>query len=378
MFLSLVLFLSTLQSFYVPAIGISLPPMLGAFLMISFLLIKRNIINLNTRFFVLSFSLIVYSIFNALLNDSNISEQVKSIAGLVLSLGGAFSLYIYCDEIGVDKILKSIEHVIYLHLLFFTGQIIYFAVTFNFLDYLLILGIDESAYKSLKGIQISGWKIPRFTGLFNEPGTYSIFMSILASFLIFKGQRISFAALMGFLSCIISMSLFGIILSLSALTIFFISKLNNIKQVLPLILTGGVLLFAGYTYIAESIEQRLDSDYSGVSERSDFVESYLSLPPDKLMLGLGIVPDSIDSSGISTNDNGIFFVFILAYGFFGYLIIAMFFLNIIQDGGWAGTAVFFIMLLAKVKLTYPFFWFILALLLIKKITDERNHNNEDS
>src|SRR5690606_32364124 len=80
---------------------------------------------------------------------------------------------------GEGAFVKPISIVLIIHLMFWYLQFVIWLLSGNYLDFLEPITGESQRYLSLKGLTFGGSRMPRFTGLYSEPGTYSTYIFLL-------------------------------------------------------------------------------------------------------------------------------------------------------------------------------------------------------
>lgn len=351
----------TLQSFYLPFFG-PVFVFIGFALLVLTALEYRGYDNdvVNYILFVY-FSLFLFLIFNVLRGTYNYNDfgSITSMLVMITAMPMMVSLF----KKRANKVERALFFVISIHVIFLFFQLLYWLITFEYIDFLeLFVGI-ESRSESRKGIMAMASRVPRFCGLFNEPGTYCVTVMPLVFVYFCMRKKLDVLVILATASCLITMSMFGIVLViLFYLFVFFYSN-NKITKVRLLIL-GGVI-FVGFYMIGgvDAVLNRFssESDYSGLDLRTMMLDFYFSSPE---FLFTGVPIDSYPDYFIP-NDIGLWFYFIVAYGYVGLLLVlGLLYLIYIKTGRLFLLFVVSLILLTKLKSTYPLFWILMSLLLI--------------
>lgn len=352
------LFFISLQSYYFYSVGVSLFCYLGAFFFIfkncinNSVVLKNDYIYIISSLFFLVLILIIYPL-----------DQAKTIIGIIFCL--IFMFFFLVDlRLNLDKIYKSILFVVLFHTLVYTFQALYWFVTKDYIDLLFPITGEHQRYVSEKAMNFGGIVIPRFTGLFNEPGTYSTVMMVLISCLFVIEKKINTIILFSLITIMLSMSLYGFVFVLG-LVLFYIVSSFNLKSMVILSLIFSPLIF----YIYPFIEQRLTSSNSGFEDRTSSIQNILSDyygSSNGLIFG-GFYNNSLASKdSIILNDLSLFVWLIYGFGVFGLIFIFIYFvIPIIFSRKIDLLILVILVLLSKLKFTYPLIWVFLSLIYIK-------------
>ncbi|MGR5336196.1 hypothetical protein ACPV5I_12280 [Vibrio gigantis] len=271
-------------------------------------------------------------------------------------------------EVHHDEFIKAIKLVLVFHVFVILFQVVYWVLTKQYIDlFNVISGLNSGNY-SKKGLIAFGLQVPRFSGFFNEPGTYSITIMSFTFLYYAAIKKIDHVIIFSTLSCLITMSGFGIILVMCFYGILLTTSKNNRKYVLystPFIF--GLFLYIGGV---ESLINRFskDSEYSGVGFREKMLEYFFS-DINNFFHGLqiGKMP-----SYFVPNDLGIWFSFMTSYGVFGLLIcLSVVFFVFFKTKKWEFILLVLLLFFTKMKYTYPLFWLIVGLLSVVGKNNEK-------
>ncbi|HAS6990567.1 TPA: hypothetical protein I7305_10525 [Vibrio parahaemolyticus] len=354
----------SLQSFYFPYIGSGLT-YLGYLVPAVLCIVYRKSLSKSDVYFSASLSVTFLSV--VILSGSGIFSlsDFKSIlaAFAMVLLYPLVKSYFYFNY---DNVVKALRWVITIHSFTILVQIIYWIFTREYLDYLEIIMGSESRSLSKKGIILFGERLFRFSGFFNEPGTYSVILFCLLSVYFKMIGRID--AYIGFaiFTILSTMSAFGIILSLLLLiySSFFDDNSSISKKVksvcitflciLPFIVLGGM----------DSFIERFssDSDYSGGDFRENMIYDFFS--ESNFILGYKIhdMPEFF-----VPNDVGVWFSILASFGIFGFISIFIIYSYVINSDSKLSTVFLLtLIMVTKIKFTYPLMWLLIALLAISK------------
>lgn len=364
--ISLSLFLITLQSFYFPVFGAVLT-LIGAVLIIFLPLIFRE----SMRLGVSDKLLVVYAGFCALLVGFTIiprlflgfgEKDVTSILATIIMIS-MFPLFYDSLKLNIDSTVRALGLVVLFHVAILFIQVGFWAVKREYLDVLNIIIGMESGSVSAKGLMIFGQRVPRFSGLFNEPGTYSvIIMSMAIVYYKLKG-KIDVVVFSSSASCLATMSTFGLVLVVLLIGVVLLTgNRNRIGVFITFAALACIFYFVGGY---EAIYNRFfdGAEYSGVGFRKQMLGYFFG---DLWNFLFGVSLHSLPEFYVM-NDIGLWFAFVTAYGFSGFLILlATLGLVYIKERKAQSVALVMIILLAKIKFTYPFFWVLLALVLVSR------------
>jgi ABC-type multidrug transport system fused ATPase/permease subunit len=337
------LFLVTNQSLYFKELGINPFVLIGVVIILSLALWPRcAMIKVSTKLTLIT--LIFFTFYG--LAVYLITRSFSSLASGVVML---FFIWSFINLISryPRKVEHAVEATIVAHCAFFLFQVVYFFMFHEYFDFLNYLVGYEQSYMSSKGISYGDLRVPRFTGLFNEPGTFSVIISsLIYSSYIFK-KKISYITFLGILCIMISFSAYGFFLVSSFILFTQIRTVrrNPFKVILFLtpVLLAAIILFY----------QRLTSEHSEL----DFRINSILLMFDLKILFLGAIGNNVNpvSNDISAPLHLILIGGIFLLAVFIFLLHQFKAFNSIE----ASVLVFF-MLATKVKFTYPPLWILLS------------------
>lgn len=364
LFLSLLLI--TLQSFYFPFVGSGLTYLGLVFL--TFIFIKGSL-HLDKADLLLSLFLILCVVlshlsFHFIDYDSIDFKSTLALCSMIVLFPVVTSVLRDCDIEVVQTVLKW---VILFHVSIFLLQVIYWAFTKEYLDVLKYLTGMKSGSYSKKGIVILGEQVVRFSGLFNEPGSFSVVVMALTLPYYSLIKKLDKTIMSSIFCCLMSMSAFGIILVALLVFVDLLSKKNlSLRTIVVLLLPLSIFIITGG--LSKFILRFSDSsDFSGSDFRENMLRHYFSG---------GHYFDGIRHLDMPDyfvpNDIGVWFTIVLSYGFLGYLMIGILLVYIFfKTKSLIPILIFSIILLTKLKYTYPLIWLALALLVLDKRIDSK-------
>ena len=347
--IALSFFLITLQSYYFSNLGAAIFPIIGALTLCAVgILLPKNKEILNHFYFYASFAFFaVYYVVFSLFQYSDI----KSIAAMLFALASIYGV-IRVFQYDARVVVGVMTFVISLHLLFYFFQAFYWLFTKDYMDFLYPITGESQRHMSLKGLTVDAGRIPRFTGLFNEPGTYSnyVFIAALVRFAIIK--KTDFLYYISAFSIASNFSLFGIVFSvLMVLLGVMNSRRFNLQSAIVLVISVVFMAFLFYPKISE----RLDSDYSGLEARQE------------VLSGLGEIDTYLYGRGDSNQDVMAGSSGLLAASLYHGGILEVFFLLVIAlvisfRKEKKVSFILILIMLTKIKIAYPFLWLVMAVL----------------
>lgn len=360
------LFLITLQSFYFPVVGSGLT-ILGLMLLLIMSLwslqIDKEVLALVGIFvFLLGISAAIKIL-------SGIAEEdfVSLVATLfmVISIPFVHSLLRNKTEVAI----AAMKYVILVHVGILFFQVGYWLLLQEYFDLLsIIIGVDSGSI-SKKGLEAFGMRVPRFSGLFNEPGTFSVVVMAMTIIYYILSKKVDYVLAAAVIASLASMSMFGIVL---ASTLCVVVVLTNNKYRLKIICLGllFLILFASVGGI-EAVVARfsVESEYGGVDFRAEMIRTFLDSPKN-IILGMNLeeVPEFFVS-----NDAGLWFAFLVSYGLPGILLIlTMMVFVAYKSRRWDVMFLVILLLMTKLKFTYPLFWVLYTLALVSQKKENDN------
>lgn len=354
-------FLISLQSFYIGSLGGSLLCVLGATMLTILMVLWSRGERIRVPSWGMAYPImILFFVFAFLLQDTiryaGDPTTVKSNMGL--SLFSLMSISWIPFAANRDLVTNAVRFCIYLHLLFFVIQVVVFFANGTYLDYLSIIGLESRPW-SLKGLTVEGiGRIPRFTGLYNEPGTYSVHVATLGILLTTMERRLSLPAVVSLASSALTLSLFGVVLATFGFLVALFLKRRVSDSWITVSAISLVTLIFVISGAAESVHTRLYSDYSGLDGRENLIRLYFEGDAKDILFG---VNPAAMANVTAVNDAGLWFWFVGNYGLLGWAYLAVICIFAGFAGGVGGFMLMLISMLTKLKATYPFFWLILVI-----------------
>jgi len=323
-FLTNILFFITLESFYFYSISIAPFPIVSFFIIIFYNIFARNFIFSKNVLYYFIF-LITFFIISTLIGFFNNPNGIRISSIIAVFLGSLFYLIFYYNYYKkINELIYSLERVILIHTFFWLIQVLSFYFFSYKLDFLILLTGEESRITGSG--PLTG--MIRASGLFNEPGSYSLVISIITFILIIAKKKISYIEIAGILSCFFSFSVSGMLFSLFLFFLYF--KVSNNRYnylVLPIIFIFlfHIILFF---YLSEFplkiyIEGRFFSGNDDGSLSTRFIDpiSYFkTLDINKKIFGIGLGNYSNEISSVASG----IFAYLIHFGFFFTLIFFLF------------------------------------------------------
>ncbi len=213
----------------------------------------------------------------------------------------------------------------------------------------------------------------RLSGMYNEPGTYSVFMYVLLFSRYLLNRKIDTIFIIGLLSTLITLStqayisFFIIVLAMLANFFFdaiFKFKLNKTKLVVNIAFISiifSVLLFFGEQILAYFDARFFQSSDGTLSHRAEATNIILSQNIFTLIAGMGF---NYQGYGLTIADSGLFLSSYAQFGIFG--LSFLFLLGyILLKYDFFALVMFIIIILSKLSIIYPILWIYFALIVSK-------------
>ena len=296
------LFFSTLQAIYFRNIGLAPLPIIGFF--IAFFIsikIKTSVVERNFIFGVLI--IVVLSLLIGLLNLEYLFDThfyFPSLFGWllfpfsVIAYRKAFKLYDF------KKIEQIVSFVLIIHLAFFYTQYLLYTFFNIKLDYLYVLTGEQQRMGAAKLKEF--FNLIRATGLFSEPGSYSVYIYILVSIKLLIRKNIDILSIIGIASMFLSYSMTGVLMAFYFLGIYLFFTKYNMKKVIALfisiIILVGILALKSEVFLGPIQERLLNIQEDGSASArfqgniSNFIASGLLF----VGIGIGVLSDNIKAT----------------------------------------------------------------------------------
>lgn len=260
------------------------------------------------------------------LNQAFFPESKK----LILAFCYHFALlFLYSKNESI--LFKTINYTIWILVGFWYIQFVIYYSTGYYLDPLNLLGIREQKYAAYfaRGAYLEHDLI-RPTSFYNEPGTYgsNIFLLLVTHYLFENKLKIIHVATL--ISMICSLSTFSIIAAVAFLALFIIDKLLSsiaIKR-FAWLLFGLILSLCTIPLVVQYVKMRTIKGigFVGANMREYLVDTWMSFPLDRLVMGSGLFSCDLDLSkytGFKTIFHGNSFYFLQDSSFGFYLLVTL-------------------------------------------------------
>ena len=236
----------------------------------------------------------------------------------------------------------------------------------NYLE--MIMGRDQriTGTAGVKGIF-------RLAGMYNEPGTYSVFMYALLFSRYLLNKKIDLVFVIGLLSTLVTLaaqayvSFFIIVLAMFAkffFDVFFkfkVSKTTFSINIIFIFIIFSVLLLFGEQIIAYIDARFFQTTDGTLSHRAEATTIILSQNIFTLIVGMGF---NYQGYGLTIADSGLFLSSYAQFGIFGlsFLFLLMY---ILLKYDFFALVMFIIIILSKLSIIYPILWIYFALIVSK-------------
>lgn len=347
----------TLQSFYFQGAGAAFTYIgLLVFLALNFRQMEfGHEVSALTGFLVL---MLMISSFFRILEGLSLKDFLSLVAtvSMVLSMPMIYSIVLKRRQ----EMIFCLSAMILLHVSVLLFQAFYWSVTKEYFDILKLLSGVDSGSVGKKSVVLGGYVVPRFSGMFNEPGTYSVIIMSLVMAYYFGRDQVDKVVGLGVLSVLMTMSMFGVVLVGCFFLSMLVVKRRNINSLRVLIF--GALVLTGFYFVGgvAAVTERLasHSDYGGVDFRVGMIQHFLA-DGNSLLVGVSIeaIPD-----GFVPNDAGLWFAFWYFFGLPGLLCFVAVALFSYYKSRRLDVAILVIAIfLTKIKFSNPILWFLIAL-----------------
>lgn len=275
--------------------------------------------------------LIIFFIVSAFIYNNNSTPNYNpngfGIIYLRLSLSVLLGLLIFVFSSNYDcrfRLLLALEKVIVIHMLFFLIQ----AMFQLFLD----IKLDPLVYLTGEGQRnlstLGGFTLYRFSGFFNEPGTYGHVMAIMLTLYYLAKGRVNNIFNIGLLTVLLTFSLstYVVVIPLIFISFYSLYLKNKLKAYLIFFPSIFIALYNiglyAYLYISGRFLQR--EDYS-LNQKVESLNDFIHIDIVNLFFGYGFsfrhLPDFylIDSGVLINTIYSMGLIFVILVLMFQYL-----------------------------------------------------------
>lgn len=346
-YLATSLFLITLQSFYFAngGGGLSLLCYLGLLMLLPFIAVEP------VRYVLLPLPLI-------LIGFASI-KALLAADGQMSLLGMAFSALAVLAVPAASgwrslTLARALSMVILIHVGLVAVQVLYFAATLSHLDLLGGFGFEPQRVFSSKGLLVFGLTVPRFAGLFNEPGTYSAVMMTLVVARYAVLPRIDRTLALALASVVATMSMGGLVLATAFMGIVLITSAARRGRVIEAV-AGLIALPIAVAWLRRLYAQRSLIDEGEIYQV--YLWNWFWAQP---RTAFGSSVEQLQR-GIVINDIGVWVYAIHVTGVIATTLLAI---TLLATLSLTGLGLLTVILMSKVKMTYPLLYLGLAALLM--------------
>jgi len=316
--------------------------------------------------FVLFISFLHYAVYG---DDSYLNAMLSSYVKFFLSTLVFLSFYVVFSLKRFNATVHAVLSLVLLVNVLTISVQAYFLYFHDFhIDYLeIIMGREQRVFGSagVKGLF-------RPSGMYNEPGTYSVFTYVLILLRYLLSRRMDYLFFIAFLTTLLTFSaqalisfvlFFAVVSAFFGVTVMVTMKLKKYsKKDLMLSFFAIVLallsLYFAYDFLVLYLSNRFVGGSDGtVSIRLASFYSFFEQGFFFIIFGIGVNNDGL---GVLINDTGFWFSTWVQYGVFGLFVVVAPLFFLIKDK--AAFGLFLLVLLSKVSLQYPIVWVLLALL----------------
>lgn len=354
----------TLRSYYFYSISLAPGPVIAsAILLFLFLICNPVLTKAEFRFVSILVLIFALSSLGALVSDK---PYINSIIGLVINVIIFLSIISLKDKI--KSSLNVLNYLFLIHALFFLIQLLAYYLFNEKIDFLQPITGEVQRVSGFERIEDHGGvAVFRPSGLFSEPSSYCAFMITLlwiskkSSFLNSKIEALVLFTIF------ISFSISGIVFSICYI---FLTNINNLtfKKVLSIIIMSSIFLFMMQDQIISYYNYRilnLDSDNS-TGERMLMFTIFYDLDLIYQLFGSGVGNDIIDIPLTTIPSLLVYLGIIGTLIFIIYISILFIHYKVSID-----STIFLIVISFNFyKISNPYVWFILAMLLIVSNKDD--------
>lgn len=315
----LLIFLSTLLSFYFPSLGgIRIFDFISFFILLYFT--DNYLPNQNSNqkkvssFFLLFTYFIVLSFLVTLINNT-IEIHVSKFIGTFFTIVYSILFFIFFEK-KPKILLVAINYSVYIHALFFYIQLLTFYLLGIYIDFIKpITGNDSRNIAGQFGLDTS----LRFSGLFGEAAAYSLFILTFMSIVIIGKKKLNVIDFLVLLSIPLSTSASGTVYLMFFLIVYFVFHNDSTfyKKMMHIALFSLIFISAiSYNllkidYLSEKIKGFQDN--SSYKYRVGNIDNVLSgFTENQILFGVGYTNmDIVENKGSTYSalfvEHGVFF-----------------------------------------------------------------------
>lgn len=349
----MLLFVASLRSMYFSGIGVSLD-LMSLILFISLLLLLP-IISFSrkflARFFAIGYLLLiawVAGMFTTFFSQLAPRYDTALAFLIVPLITFSFAACIFKLPLNWRKVFSWL---LWVHVVVFFLQLgLFYLLGYTFDPVNLLTG-NISRNLSFLTIPALGYtNVFRASGLFDEPGTYSSFVSTFVAFIfVLDGYKLTRISIISLLSIVLSLSFFGLLSVFVVITATLIQKSSKRHSYYYTFIYFAVILCFSYFYIDIRFLGAQDSSILVRLESLEFISSFL--------FGIGFVQPPIGTLNL-----GVPAYLYLYFGLFSLPLLFYFFHLFVQFSDYR--LPIFMLLVSKISPTAPLFWILFSLLFV--------------
>lgn len=369
--LATLLFFASLSSWYFYSLGINPMPLLsfaGLAAWVAWIVRHEGVRVPDALILTGSFAVVLVAVLLQLVTDSlpfN-TGRLLGIVTFISTIALASSLLRAECMRGIN--LKHVLAVVLLiHVAAVAFQVLYFLASRQYFDFLFGLTGEWQRVYGSKGLSIGIYRLPRFAGLFNEPGTYSANILPLVFLYRLLKEKPDVIYLAGLFSVLLTMSAFGMA-GVVALFLYEVVTLVSRRTLSVSLLLIGTAVLAAAFILLPAYESRFSGSNVGSLEiRASGLTAFASLDYLEYLAGRGPAADTRDCEDCIGLYMGSGLTYIYYSGLLNYLFVFLVFPLLPYLGrmtsGKVLTFIFLVGLLSmlKIKVVYPWLGWMLAM-----------------
>jgi hypothetical protein len=283
--------------------------------------------------------------------NSSLYYFLRVLLGFIFFI---FMIIFFRKNYDATKVNRLFNIVILFHVFWLSVQLVflYSGNSINLVDW-----YNPMLEQRNTSIHLNGFFRP--SGLFNEPGTYSVNISLLLFAKYLFRMKVDWILVLGILSVLATFSTQGI--ALMGVFTFFV-LMNNLQlkksvliKIIPFLILVCIMFYFSFDYL---IERFMNFDRGDRTLLAKFItlEEYALLDISTKLWGVGLGADII----YKVDNLGFWFTLIFYFGIFGFIMIGNFFFFLILKKRFDLILIFGIIMFTKIELTYMVFWMFLT------------------
>lgn len=283
--------------------------------------------------------------------NSSLYYFLRVLLGFIFFI---FMIIFFRKNYDATKVNRLFNIVILFHVFWLSVQLVflYSGNPINLVDW-----YNPMLEQRNTSIHLNGFFRP--SGLFNEPGTYSVNISLLLFAKYLFRMKVDWILVLGILSVLATFSTQGI--ALMGVFTFFV-LMNNLQlkksvliKIIPFLILVCIMFYFSFDYL---IERFMNFDRGDGTLLAKFItlEEYALLDISTKLWGVGLGADII----YKVDNLGFWFTLIFYFGIFGFIMIGSFFFLLILKKRFDLILIFGILMFTKIELIYMVFWMFLT------------------